>query len=175
MLAMRTLDVIRATDYLAGRAELTGRPIVLVGEGLGGVWSLMACAFDRRPAAVVCVNTVPSYKLIVGSSICEVRDYYWLPGALSDFDLADLPGLIAPRPALLLDAVDATLKRLSPERCSEICAGSRGVYGGLGVSGRLRVVRTPDGTTRQLGEQVAETLAAVAEAGARPAGRPTDG
>ncbi len=64
---MRTLDVVRALDYLAARHDLTGRPVVLVGEGLGGVWVLAAAAFDSRPAAVVCVKTLPSYRLIVGS------------------------------------------------------------------------------------------------------------
>ena len=52
---------------------------MLVGEGLGGVSALTAAAFDPRLAGALCLQTVPSYKLIVGSQYYEVRDYFWVP------------------------------------------------------------------------------------------------
>ncbi|NQT53639.1 acetylxylan esterase, partial [bacterium] len=161
LLAMRTRDVIRSMDYLASRRELAGRPFVLVGEGLGGLWVLSAAAFDARPAAVVCVRTVPSYKLIVGARDYRVRDYFWVNGALKDFDVPDLVGLVAPRPVLLVDSVDATLERLAAERCRNLCEWPRGAYRLLGAEERLRITCTADGSEAAVAEQVAAALAAM--------------
>ena len=154
MLAMRAVDIIRATDYLAGRKDLAGRPVVLVGEGLGGVWAMVAAAFDARPAAVVTVGTVPSYKLIVGSQYYRTRDYFWVNGALKDFDLPDLLGLVAPRPALVLDPCDAMLQALDETRCREVCAWPLGVYGFLAASERLCIARTRNGTSAEVAERI---------------------
>ena len=154
LLAMRANDVIRAMDYLAARKDLTGRPMMLVGEGLGGVWTLMAAAFDDRPAGVVCVGTVPSYKLIVESQTYATRDYFWINGALKDFDLPDLVGLIAPRSTLLLDPVDALLRPLAPERCREILAWPRSVYAVLSAPQSLRLAHTAEGTAKGIAREL---------------------
>ena len=158
MLAMRAYDVVRAMDYLDDCGDLSGRPVAVVGEGLGGVWSLAAAAFNPRPAGVVCVGTVPSYKLIVESQYYAVRDYYWVSGALKDFDLPDLAGLVAPRAAVLVDPADAMLQPLEPERCREICRWPQGVYGLLKEPKRLRMVQTADGSPEQIARQVADAL-----------------
>jgi len=158
LLGMRAKDVVRAMDYLAARKELAGRPVALVGEGLGGLWVLAAAAFEPRASSVVCVGTVPSYKLIVGSRYYASRDYFWVPGALRDFDVPDLVGLVAPRPVLLLDAADARLEPLAAERCRAVCQWPQGVYRLLGAGERLGIVRTPGGT---LGEVVAEVAGAL--------------
>jgi pimeloyl-ACP methyl ester carboxylesterase len=160
MLAMRARDIVRAIDYLAARRDLSGRPVVLVGEGLGGLWTLVAAAFDPRPAGVICVKTVPSYKLIVASRYYRTRDYFWVPGALKDFDIPDLPALIAPRPTVLIDPVDAMLEPLSQERADRICHWPRGVCKALGTPGRLSIRQTPNGTTAEAAEAIAAVLAA---------------
>jgi len=161
MLAMRAGDVIRAIDYLAGHKDLSGRGIVLVGEGLGGVWVLTAAAFDDRVRGIVCVKTVPSYKLIAGSQYYNARDYFWINGALKDFDLPDLVGLIAPRPTLLVDPVDAMLEPLEEKPCEVLCEWPRGIYQALAAPQAFKVMRTADGTAAQIAGQVAAALATV--------------
>jgi len=156
MLAMRAWDVIRAIDYLVERADLAGRPIVLVGEGLGGVWMLTAAAFDSRPAGVVCLRTIPSYRLIVGSQYYRARDYYWVNGALEDFDLPDLIGLVAPRPTVLLDPVDAMLEPLDEQHCSILCSWPQAVYGVLAAGRRFRIAAAVGGSAEETARQVAE-------------------
>ncbi len=161
MLAMRAGDVIRAMDYLSSRDDLAGRPLVLLGEGLGGLWVLVAAAFDARPAGVVCVRTVPSYQLIVRSRYYKTRDYFWVNGALKDFDVPDLVGLAAPRPVVLLDPVDAMLRPLAQEQCRGICAWPQGVYRALGAPEQFRVSHTSKGNIAQTAAEVAAALARV--------------
>ncbi|MDD4270606.1 MAG: acetylxylan esterase [Pirellulaceae bacterium] len=154
ILAMRVLDVVRATDYLAGRADLRDRSIMLVGEGLGGVWALAAAAFDDRPGGVVCVRTVPSYRLVVGSQYYLVRDYFWTPGALRDFDLPDLAALAAPRRVMLIDPVDAMLERVDLDRCRSLHGWAKELYRALGSPEALQYRQTPDGTVEALSGQI---------------------
>jgi hypothetical protein len=161
LLAMQALDVIRAMDYLAARGDLPRQRVVLLGEGLGGVWALAAAAFDSRPAGVITVGTVPSYKLIVGAQYYASRDYFWVPGALRDFDLPDLVALAAPRPAFLVDPADALLARLRPEACQAIYAWPLEVYRELGVPDSLRLVHTAQGRVAQIAEAVAGALDAM--------------
>lgn len=160
MLAMRAGDLVRAVDYLKGRPDLADRPVVVVGEGLGGVWSLVAGAFDPRIAAVVCSEAIPSYKLIVGSQYYECRDYYWVAGALTDFDLPDLMALVAPRPTVLIDARDALLEPLAGSRCRELCVWPTCVYGSLGSAAGLRIVET-GGSEKERSREVMAVLDAM--------------
>jgi len=164
MLAMRAGDLVRAVDYLKGRPDLADRPVVVVGEGLGGAWALAAGAFDPRIDAVVCSDTIPSYKLIVGSQYYECRDYYWVPGALADFDLPDLMALVAPRPTVLVDARDALLEPLPAPRCRDLCAWPTSVYESLGRTDGLRIVAT-DGDEEKRVREVTAVLDATREAG----------
>jgi len=165
LLAMRTLDVVRALDYLAAREGLADRPVVLVGEGLGGVWGLAAAAFDARAAAVVCVKTVPSYRLIVGSQYYASRDYFWVPGALESFDLPDLAALVAPRVLAWIDPVDAMLEPLDAKRFDAYCDWPRGVYLRLEAPARLQFRRTAGATAEDTARQVIEILDRVDEDG----------
>ena len=75
-LGMRTLDLIRGIDFLNSRDDLKGRKIVAVGEGLGGLWALLASVYDSRIDGVVTVGTLPSYKLLI------TNQYYNVEGIL---------------------------------------------------------------------------------------------
>ncbi len=160
-MALQSFDLIRAMDYVAGRADLAPGRVVLVGEGLGGVWSLVAAAMDDRAAGVIAVGTVPSYKLIVDAPYYAARDYFWVPGALADFDLPDLVGLVAPRTAVLIDPADAMLAPLPAEQCRTVCAWPRAVYQILGVPERFSMLATPGRSVVETAEQVAAALRTI--------------
>ena len=113
MLALRTYDVIRCVDWV--RAEVGDVPVMAVGEGLGGVWAMLAAAFDERIEGVACRHTLVSYRHLVGTELYSLQGYFWVPGALRDYDLPELPRLIAPRPVLLLGAVDGQGKTVGEE------------------------------------------------------------
>ncbi len=104
---MRAYDIIRAVDYLRTLPEYNGRPVTVLGEGLGGLWALIAAAYDDRVDRVVTVGMLLSYRMLVESPYHGVRGYFWLPEALRDFDISELGALIAPRPVTWLAPVDA--------------------------------------------------------------------
>jgi pimeloyl-ACP methyl ester carboxylesterase len=111
-LGMRTLDVIRGVDFLTSLDDLEGRRIVLVGEGLGGLWALLAAVYDPRASGVVTIGTLPSYRLLVKSKYYSQWGYFWTPGVLCDFDILDLARLISPRPQVWVDPVNALGERI---------------------------------------------------------------
>ena len=148
MLGMRALDVVRAIDFAKSRNDLKGKGIVLVGEGLGGLWMLLAAAYDSRPDAVVCVGTLPSYKLLLSSQYYNVWGYFWVPGALRDFDIPDLARLAAPRPQLWVDPVDALAHRLDEAKAHSLIGEHKGVH----------VVRTTGGTHEDIVNAVRSLL-----------------
>ncbi len=110
-LGMRTFDIIKGIDFIKSRNDLSKRKIIVIGEGLGGLWALMAAGFDNRIDGVVTVGTLPSYKLILRSKFYNVWGYFFVPGALKDFDIPDLSRLVTPKPQLWIDPVNAMGKK----------------------------------------------------------------
>lgn len=108
--AMRAFDIIRALDCVRGMPECQERPLTVVGEGIGGLWALMAAVYDDRVDCVVTVATLLSYRMLIESAYHEVRGYFWLPEALCDFDISELGALIAPRSVAWIAPVDAMAK-----------------------------------------------------------------
>jgi cephalosporin-C deacetylase-like acetyl esterase len=120
MLGMRTFDVLKVMDYIKSREDLNSRAIVLVGEGLGGLWALLAASYHSDADAVVCIGTLPSYKLLLNRQYYNVWNYFWVPGALRDFDIPDLSRLVAPRRQLWINPVNALAEPLEKKEISLI-------------------------------------------------------
>lgn len=119
-LGMRTLDLIKGIDFLNSRDDLKGRKIVTVGEGLGGLWALLASVYDPRIDGVLTVGTLPSYKLLITNQYYNVWGYFWVPGALHDFDIPDLTRLVSPKPQIWIDPVNALGEKLNFKDASTI-------------------------------------------------------
>jgi cephalosporin-C deacetylase-like acetyl esterase len=81
MLGMRTLDVFNAIHYIQSRDDLQNKSIAVIGEGLGGLWALLAASYNSEVDAVACIGTLPSYKLLLNSHYYNVWNYFWVPGA----------------------------------------------------------------------------------------------
>ncbi|MDD4869199.1 MAG: alpha/beta fold hydrolase [Kiritimatiellae bacterium] len=139
MLGMRALDVVRAIDLIKSRDDLKKSRVVLIGEGLGGLCALVAGAYDTRPASIVCVGTLPSYKLLMSNKYYNVWNYFWVPGALRDYDIPDLVRLAVPRPQLWVDTVDALADRFDGDKASSVIGSHEG----------LRVVKTDNGSVEE--------------------------
>jgi len=120
MLGMRTYDLIRVIDFIQSREDLNGKKIVVIGEGSGGLLALAASIYDPRINGIATIGTLPSYKLLVTNQYYNVWEYFWVPGALIDYDIPDLARLVAPKPQVWIDPVDHLGAKLSQEGASSI-------------------------------------------------------
>ena len=124
----------------SAREDTAEAPIVLVGERLGGSWCLAAGVADERVDAVATVGTLASYRLIMDNKWNNLREYFWVPGALADYDLCDLPALIAPRPVALINTVDQMLHVMETDAVEEEYSWAAKYYQATGGGDGLRIV-----------------------------------
>ena len=140
--AMRALDIIRAGDLLEERG-LSDEGYVVVGEGRLGVCALKAAAFDARTAAVAAVRTLASYRMITDNPYYNQFQHFWTPGALKDYDIPDLPALVAPRPVAFIAAVDHMTRRVEKTELRRRFAYARAAYAAAGHPGGLILAPAP--------------------------------
>ena len=119
-LGMRTFDLLQGIGLLKSREDLKGKKIIAVGDGLGGLWALLASVYDPRIEGVVTMGTVPSYKLLIAAKYYSAWGYFWVPGALIDFDIPDLALLVSPKPQIWIDPLNASGGKLTLPEFSSI-------------------------------------------------------
>jgi cephalosporin-C deacetylase-like acetyl esterase len=117
LFGQRVSDIIRAVDFIWERCYIApqidkGR-LVIVGEGVGGLWALFAAALDGRVAAVAAQDVLYSYLALLEQDARYPASVY-LFDVLKHFDLAHVMASCAPRP-VYLRPVDG-LRRKSTER-----------------------------------------------------------
>jgi len=117
LFGQRVLDVIRAVDFIWERCYIApqidkGR-LVIVGEGVAGLWGLYAAALDGRVSAVAAQDTLFSYTALLNHGVRYPASVY-LFDVLKHFDMAHVIALCAPRP-VYLHPVDG-LRRACTER-----------------------------------------------------------
>lgn len=129
MAGMRVFDMVRGIDFISSRDDLKGRKIIAVGEGLGGLWASLVSVFDSRVAGTVTISTLPSYKPLITNKYYHVNaGYFWLPGALVDFDITDLIRLASPKPGIWIDPVNALSNRLDQATASSLIKPEKNLY-----------------------------------------------
>ncbi len=94
----RPLLGMRASDLLGAARE--HKNVYLIGIDAGGIVALHAAAIDSTIAGVATARTRASWMDEPVAS--------FVPGALRDYDIPDLVRLIAPRPVVMTDRLDAT-------------------------------------------------------------------
>lgn len=135
------LNGIRGLDLLAQRPEVDPERLGATGISGGGAATWWVAAADERVkvAAPVCgTATLASHiydRTIDGHCDCMwwINTYRW--------DLADVAGLVAPRPLLIASADRDGIFTITAIR--EVHAQAQRLYGLLGVPGNLRLVETP--------------------------------
>jgi len=155
---MRVLDIIRAGDWLKARG-LLGSGFAVVGEGRLGVEALKAAALDTRVAAVAAVGTLASYRLITDNPYYNQFQHFWTPGALKDYDIPDLPALVAPRPAAFIGAVDHMTRPMGKAELRKRFAWAKAVYSAAGSADNLIVAPAAD--LVHIGQKIADVLLRV--------------
>lgn len=136
---MRALDAMAGVSYLTGRAEVDTRRISAIGHGLGGLIVLYAAAFDERISAAAIAGSLVSYSAIAESDLYTHRFGAFGPGFLRGFDLPDVAALVAPRPLLIHNAVDAQHRVMPAGAAAAAYRSATAAYESAGQAARFQV------------------------------------
>lgn len=100
---MMVYDSLRALDYLGSRPDVDPDFIISVGMSMGATMSIWSAAL--APGLRACVDIcaqVDGESLIEDGGLDRHGIYYYVPGLLPRYSMADIDALIAPRPHLAI-------------------------------------------------------------------------
>jgi pimeloyl-ACP methyl ester carboxylesterase len=151
VIGMRAIDVMAGIGYLTTRSEVDPKRIAAAGHGMGGLIALFAAAFDDRIRSVASTGALVSYSAIAEGNLYSHRFGAFGPGFLTTFDLPDVASLIAPRPLLIHNAVDALHRVLDPEAVKQAYRATASAYRTAGQADRFQIQHetTTDGILRR--------------------------
>lgn len=101
MVGERVWDVSRAIDSLGEFPEIDINRIACMGDSGGGTITYYIACYDKRIKAAMPSCSFCTLQHSIGSIDHCVDNY--IPGILQYFELADLAGLIAPRPLIIVN------------------------------------------------------------------------
>jgi cephalosporin-C deacetylase-like acetyl esterase len=113
LVGMRMRDVWRGVDLLTGRAEVDRDRIYGFGKEGGAIPLLYAATVDDRIRRVALEGMLVSYQTVIQQRIHRQVFEHVIPGALRSFDLPDLVSSLAPRPAWVVNGVNALGQRVN--------------------------------------------------------------
>jgi dienelactone hydrolase len=142
MIGERVWDVVRAIDVLIEHfPQVDAARIAVLGFSVGGAIAYYAAAFDPRIAAVLVSGAVSTYASSMGT-ITHCADAY-IPNILHYFDMADIAGLIVPRPLVAVQGDSDPFYPVSGVR--ECFAEIQDLYQAQGAGDACRLLVRPGG------------------------------
>ncbi len=136
LLGERVFDVDRGIDYLAARGDADMAHIGVMGNSGGGTTSLFAAALLPRVAAAMPSCYFCTFRDSV-MSIYHCADNY-IPGLLPVAEMADILGLFAPRPVVVVAGETDDIFPLHGVRTG--FAQLQRIYRAAGAAGQCRLV-----------------------------------
>ena len=99
LIGLRAWDMLRLVDYIETRAEPAAPGLACAGLSGGGTVTLFTAALEPRITCAVISGYLNTFR----DSIMAVRHCAcnYVPGILNVADMADIAGLIAPRPVFI--------------------------------------------------------------------------
>ena len=142
LLGERCWDVSRAIDaVIAHFPVIDPDRIAVMGNSGGGTTGIYAAALDPRIAAAMPSCAFSGFLPSIGIQQHCACNY--IPGILREFDMADIAGLIAPRPLVI---VNGALDRIFPlDSAMEQAGILRELYSQAGASEAFEHVIGPEG------------------------------
>ncbi len=149
LLGQWTWDLIRWLDFMDEQVRDPGtrvpglwkasRPYVLAGVGAMSIPVLLAGGLDARVSAVTCAGCLVSFVGREAKPWSGVPMGLLAPDVLDVGDVGHLAALLAPRPFVLASAVEPQGGPATVGRIRSAFAFTRGVYGLLEASERLKL------------------------------------
>ena len=135
MAGMRVWQAERMLDYLLERSDVDSERIGVMGISGGGLASSFFAAYERRIKACVVSGFLCTFKDSI-MSIYHCVDNF-VPGIINNGEMADLFGLIAPRPLLMESGTDDDIFPIDGVKSSY--ARLETLYGKLNVRDKLDI------------------------------------
>jgi dienelactone hydrolase len=99
----RVHDTLGALDWLRAQPGFASLPVVTLGLSMGSTMAIWAAALDERIAGCIELCCAAEYDALIASSGDDLHgEYFFIPGLLREFTLAEICALVAPRPHLSL-------------------------------------------------------------------------
>ncbi|MEI6032792.1 MAG: hypothetical protein WCS65_00760 [Verrucomicrobiae bacterium] len=141
LMGERVHDVDRAIDYLIWRGDADPRRIGVTGNSTGGMVALFAAALLPRIRFAMPSSCFSSFRdsiLAMGHCSCN-----YVPGLLRVADLADIAGLIAPKPLVIVHGREDHLFPIRSTR--RAFRDVKATYEAAGAAGKCALVIGPAG------------------------------
>jgi dienelactone hydrolase len=141
LMGERVYDVDRAIDYLMARKDADPRRIGVMGNSTGGMVALFAAATLSRIRFAMpssCFSSFRDSVLAMGHCSCN-----YVPGLLKTADLADIAGLVAPRPLVLVHGREDHLFPIRSAR--RAFRELKAIYEAAGARQSCSLVEGPEG------------------------------
>jgi len=140
-LGERVYDVDRAIDYLLGRDDVDRRRIGVMGNSGGGTTSVFAAALLPRlacamPSCYLC--TFADSILAMHHCCCN-----FVPGLQLEAEMADVLGLFAPRPLVVVAGREDPIFPIAATR--KAFKQVQAIYAAAGAADRVALVVGPEG------------------------------
>jgi dienelactone hydrolase len=153
-------DIVRVADYLKGCKEVDASRIGAIAIGEMCIPLLHAAAFDQSIINITLIGSLISYRSIAMNRIFRIGliptgnkgvghpyevDFAWgVPNVLSEYDLPDLIGCMAPRKVAMAAIKDHTMELASDDLIKQDMSFPVSVYAHKGVSGNLKIVHSAE-------------------------------
>jgi dienelactone hydrolase len=142
----RVHDTLAALDWLRAQPGFETLPVVTLGLSMGSTMAIWAAALDERIAGCVDLCCAAEYDALLASGGFDGHgEYFFVPGLLREFTLAEICTLIAPRPHLSLAGRADPLT--PPEGLASLDHHLRAAYAALGAPGAWQQVVEDGGHT----------------------------
>jgi hypothetical protein len=112
LVGIRMNDVLRGIDAFQDLNVATAQGVLGVARGRIGTVLLHAAAVDTRLARLIVEGNLVSYQSVGSVPIHRNIEDLVVPGALGQYDLADLAAAMAPRPVALRNLISPTGRAL---------------------------------------------------------------
>ncbi|HUU12760.1 MAG TPA: acetylxylan esterase [Terriglobia bacterium] len=139
LLGMRVWDALQVAEYLRSRPDVEPSRVTVAGRGWAGVIALFTAAVDLKVSGIVVEGVPASYAEVAHSELYNHPASLVLPGVLREFDLPDAFAALAPRPALVLDPVDALMRKMTREEARSAFQAARNTSAAHGAAAPLEV------------------------------------
>ena len=135
----RVHDTLAALDWLRTQPGFKALPVVTLGLSMGSTMALWAAALDERIAGCVDLCCAAEYDALLQSGGFEGHgEYFFVPGLLREFTLAEIAALIVPRPHLSLAGRADPLT--PPAGLASLDAALHSAYAALGAPQNWRQI-----------------------------------